>query len=95
MVEHTLVTSAYFLYDMEEWEARTMCEYLPYANRPTWETARLMVWSEAQCHSKKKLKITDIFSLPYDNETKQETTISNEDIKRLRERARNISKNYR
>jgi len=44
-------------------------------------------------NSRKNLKITDILRFPWeDGSTQKNTTISDEDIKRLRERARQIEK---
>lgn len=40
----------------------------------------------AQCNSTKKLKPTDIMQFTWDSDTTGETSISNEDIKRLKEK---------
>ena len=42
----------------------------------------------AQCNSTKKLKPTDIMQFTWDSDTTGETSISNEDIKRFKEKAK-------
>ena len=57
-------------------------------DRNGWEQARMIAYVIAQCNSTKKLKPTDIMQFTWDNDTTEETSISNEDIKRLKEKAK-------
>jgi hypothetical protein len=45
-------------------------------------------------NSSKKLKPSDILSFVWDNENKGNTSISNEDVKRLKERAKQYTNKY-
>ena len=55
---------------------------LQYADRSVWETTRLQCLIYAQKNCKKKLKASDIFSLPWDTEKSE---ITESDIKELRQ----------
>jgi hypothetical protein len=50
------------------------------------------MYANAQMNTKKKLKVKDIVTFPWENESKSETEISTEDIQRLKEKAKKISK---
>ncbi len=58
-------------------------------NKENWEQTRLLAYILAQVNSTKKLSMTDIikFSWDSDNENKV-TSISNEDIERLKNKAK-------
>lgn len=60
-------------------------QYLAY--KDSWEQARLVAYMIAQTNSQKKLKLTDIIKFHWEKE-ESITTISNEDVDRLRERAK-------
>ncbi|WP_333523575.1 hypothetical protein [Bacteroides zhangwenhongii] len=46
----------------------------------------------AQCNSSKQLKVTDILKFDWDNEHKEDTTITQEDVTRLKAKATSIAK---
>lgn len=60
-------------------------EYLAY--KDSWEQARLISYMIAQTNTTKRLKLTDILSFNWD-ESKNDTFISNEDIDRLSQKAK-------
>ena len=60
------------------------------AFKDSWEQARLISYIIAQTNSKKKLKLTDIISFNWDNEEAPNTSISNEDIDRLSNKAKDF-----
>lgn len=62
-------------------------------NRNSWEQARIIAYITAQCNSSKKLKPTDIMQFTWDEETYGDTSISNDDIKRLKEKAKQFIRN--
>ena len=62
-------------------------DYDYYAYKDGWEQARLVAYMIAQTNSQKRMKVTDILRFQWDQEQEQ-TSISNEDIARLRERAK-------
>lgn len=58
-------------------------------NKDSWEQTRMTAYITAQCNSSKKLKPTDIMQFIWDDEeTAGDTSISNEDVKRLKEKAK-------
>ena len=74
-----------------------MYEIVPYIQnlhlrtKENWEQARLNAYITAQVNSSKKLKITDIMEFPWEKtEAKKtgKTDISNEDIERLKNKAK-------
>lgn len=77
---------------MYELEALISCLYQK--NRESWEQTRLLAYILAQVNSTKKLKPSDILSFVWDNENKGNTSISNEDVKRLKEKAKQYTNKY-
>lgn len=74
---------------MQPWEVDAILENANYIDSPLWDMTRLEMYSNMSIWSKKKMKITDILSFPWDNDSKGTvTTISNEDIERLRNKAK-------
>ena len=60
-------------------------------NKESWEQTRLLSYITAQVNSTKKLNITDIMKFSWDAEKiKAETSITNDDIARLRDKAKQI-----
>ena len=57
-------------------------------NRESWEQTRLLGYIIAQSNSTKTLKQTDILRFPWDEEEKKDTSVTNEDMKRLRAKAK-------
>lgn len=58
-------------------------------NRENWERTRLLAYVIAQINSSKRLNPSDIISFNWDvDDTISNTAISNEDIKRLKEKAK-------
>lgn len=80
---------------MEEWEVNDMLDNLRYLERNEWERSRYAIYSNIQINSKKKLKPTDIMKFEWDDEKEEsgeKQTISKEDINRLKEKSKLISK---
>lgn len=71
-------------------EVDSFLEGLNRRNRDAWEQTRLLGYLIAQCNSTKKLKQTDIIRFPWDelHEEKKDTSVSDEDIERLRAMAK-------
>lgn len=66
-----------------------------YSYREEYEIMRFQSYITAQTQSTKKLKPTDIISFSWDKQNEDKvTTISNEDINRLREKANKMSELY-
>ena len=63
-------------------ELPIILQNIQFADRNIWETTRLQCLIYAQKNCKKKLKVTDIFSLPWDS---QSAALTEDDIAELRE----------
>ena len=77
---------------LTEWEINDIVENLHYLDRNLWEACRLNTYVVAQSNSTKKLTMQDIAKFKWE-ETSQEKSnieISNEDIQRLKEKAKHI-----
>lgn len=77
---------------MELFEVKAVMEYEYYAHKEGWEQARLVAYLIAQTNSTKQLKVTDILKFAWDSEA--DTTISNEDVDRLKEKALLFEKQF-
>lgn len=78
----------YFLDKMDFIEAESFLDGLNRRNRESWEQTRLLGYIIAQSNSTKTLKQTDILRFPWDEEEKKDTSVTNEDMKRLRAKAK-------
>lgn len=79
---------------MQTYEVNDILECLQYTDRNLWETSRMNSYILAQVNSKKKLSPTDIIKFNWENnEEAKEIEISNEDIKRLKEKSKRIKIN--
>ena len=65
-----------------------------YANKDVWEANRLTAYITAQVNSKRKLKVTDLVTFPWEEESASESDnrITKEDIERLQKQAENYLK---
>lgn len=78
----------YFLDKMDFIEVESFLDGLNRRNRESWEQTRLLGYIIAQSNSTKTLKQTDILRFPWDEEEKKDTSVTNEDMKRLRAKAK-------
>ena len=69
-------------------EVESCLDGLNRRNRESWEQTRLLGYIIAQSNSTKTLKQTDILRFPWDEEEKKDTSVTNEDMKRLRAKAK-------
>lgn len=74
---------------MQEYEVNTIIENLPFLDRQTWEQNRFLVYTNIQMNSKKKIVPTDVIKFAWDK-TEENTTITNEDIERLKNKSKEI-----
>lgn len=72
--------------ELQDWEVQDIYNNLQYADCISWEQTRYLMYTIAQVNSRKSLKVTDIMKFSWDSGG-VETTITNEDIKRLKEKA--------
>ncbi len=75
---------------MQMYELSSLLKYSYIRDKENWEQARLIAYVIAQTNNKKKLSQTDILTFGWeDNNSKtiHNTSISSEDIQRLKEQA--------
>lgn len=72
---------------MELYEVKAVMNYEYLAYKDSWEQSRLVAYMIAQTNSTKRLKLTDILKFQWEKED-ADTAISNEDVARLREKAK-------
>lgn len=74
--------------DCTLWEINDIIENLPYLDRNMWEIGRMLTFTTAQCNSTKKLNIQDFGKFKWDDPLPMKRDISNKDIERLRQKAK-------
>lgn len=76
------------------YEASVILQNMGRRGRYEWERTRLTMYTLAQVNSSKKLKIKDILKFDWDEETEDDAdkVMTEEDKKRLREKAKQYSK---
>ena len=76
--------------ELELYEVDDIIDCLPYLERDEWERNRGIMYSVFQSQCTKKLKTTDIIKFPWDEVTVEDTSISNDDIERLKNKSKII-----
>ena len=82
----------YFMDELQDWEVYDIYNMLQYADSASWEQTRWLMYVIAQVNSRKQLKVTDILNFSWDDSKQNNTTITDNDIKRLKEKADLIGK---
>lgn len=87
-----VVSVEYFMDEMTEWEINDIIDNLPYLDRNMWEACRLSAWITIQANSRDEVAMQDVLKFKWDDASvsTKEIEISNEDIERLREKAKQI-----
>lgn len=76
---------------MQPYELSILLDNIEYSLKASWEQTRFQTYIQAQTQSTKKLKPTDLISFSWDKEEeKKNTSISNEDVERLKNKAQTI-----
>ena len=78
---------------MQMYELQPIISNIHKRNKEHWEQTRLLAYITAQVNSTKKLKPSDIITFSWDNTTTGNTTISNEDVQRLKNKAKQYINN--
>lgn len=78
---------------MQMYELEPLISNIHKRNKESWEQTRLLAYIIAQVNSTKKLKPTDIISFSWDEDSSGDTAISNEDIQRLKNKAKQYIQN--
>ncbi len=76
---------------LQDWEVYDFYNMLQYADANSWEQTRWLMYVIAQVNSRKQLKVTDILNFSWD-QTQKNTTITDDEIKRHKEKADIIGK---
>ncbi|WP_195476816.1 hypothetical protein [Bacteroides finegoldii] len=71
-------------------EVESFIDGLNRRNRESWEQTRLLGFIIAQSNSTKTLKQTDILRFSWDEEEKKDTSVTDEEIQRLRAKAKEV-----
>lgn len=71
-------------------EVESFLEGINRRNRDAWEQTRLLGYIIAQSNSTKTLKQTDILRFPWDEEEKKDTSVTDDEMKRLRAKAKEV-----
>lgn len=79
---------------MQMYEINTLLSNSYLKIKDNWEQARFIAYLIAQTNSKKKLKMTDILTFGWEDNKEHIKSISNTDVDRLRNRAKQIEKLY-
>ena len=87
----------YFLDECSLWEIDNIIDNIPYTDRNMWESSRLNSWTIAKANFKGVGKMTEFIPLPWEKtkikpKQKADTSISNEDVERLRNLAKTFEK---
>lgn len=77
---------SYVLDEMKFYEVNAALRYSHYAYKDSWEQARLIAYFIAQTNSTKRLDIEDVIKFYWEKEEKH-TSISKEEIERLKRQA--------
>lgn len=82
----------YVMDEMEMYEVDCLMSHLYLASKEAWEQARLVGYIGAQTHSSKKMSMSDIATFPWEKQdgTVHDTAMSNEDKRRLEEKAKQL-----
>lgn len=88
----------YFMDKLQPYEVNIIINNLNKTDKNLWEATRLIIYYNAMMWSKDKMELQDFMKFDWEKETgeierEHNTEISNEDIKRLKERAKTISHN--
>lgn len=78
------VSPSYFLDEMTWAEVDAYLTGLDEAERTSWDQTRMIMYTVAQCNSRKKLRPKDILPLPWDDEKPQHEEIDWAEVERMR-----------
>lgn len=65
-LQYKACSIGYFLDEMKMYELHVIMDNLDYSVRNEWEMVRTLSLAEYQCHSKKRLKPTDVLKFPWE-----------------------------
>ena len=71
-------------------EVESFIDGLNRRNREAWEQTRLLGFIIAQSNSTRTLKQTDILRFQWDEEEKKDTSVTDEEMQRLRAKAKEV-----
>lgn len=93
-VEFKLCSIEYFMYELEEWECCELYSNLQFSDRNMLESTRLITYFASLPYMKEKIEISEFMKLPWDEgySGERNTEISDAQIKKIKQRANNISK---
>ena len=79
---------------LQDWEIYDLYKMIQYADTNEWEMTRWLMYVVAQVNSRKKLDLNNILKFPWEKEESEDnTSISNDDIVKLKKLAKDYVKN--
>lgn len=86
--EYKVCSVPYFLDEMLLSELSDILDNIQYADRSLWESNRINSFITCQVNSKKKLKLTDIYRLPFDEDDADKEQLSKDDFEQMQQQSK-------
>ena len=86
--EYKVCSVPYFLDEMLLSELSDTLDNIQYADRSLWESNRINSFITCQVNSKKKLKLTDIYRLPFDEDDADKEQLSKDDFEQMQQQSK-------
>lgn len=94
--QYRMVSYEYFMDKLQWYELSNLVEGIPYLDRNGWEQTRAELYTLTSMFAKEKMKPIDVMRFAWEGEVPEEkNTITNEDLSRLKEQAKNYLKHER
>lgn len=94
MVVESGVDAGYVMDEMRVSEALMYLASLEHRNKDAWEQSRMIAYLIAQTNSTKPIQPTDIMRFSWDAEVDKTEAPTNDDIKRLDEKAKRLEEKF-
>lgn len=79
-MEHKVVSVEYFLEEITDWEVAELLDLLPWADRATWESARMQAYINASIWCKKSMAPEDLVTLPWEKSSDNTIPITDAEL---------------
>ena len=75
---------------MQLWEIYFLIQEIPYVDKSSWEQTRILGLFICQKFVKKRLKLKDIFKLPFDDDYSEKHDFTEEEIVQIKQQQKQI-----
>ena len=86
--EYKVCSVPYFLDEMLLSELSDILDNIQFADRSLWESQRISNFLNCQMNSKKKLNLTDIYRLPFDEDDADKEQLSKDDFEQMQKQSK-------